>query len=197
MSKELTKTFGSHLINLAKIPDNGMFIDAGACQGNFIDEIQKHVKNPFILAVEPNKTNADFLREINYDQVIVIEAALVASHEPKKMMFDDFNVGGLPEWGNVTGMYSNRPHTSYEVETMDIRELLALVPDNIIHHLKMDIEGCEHGVVADLTTTDAKRIQQITMEVHNGLQSLMEKLTALGYNFEYTNGELYAIRKEL
>ncbi len=191
------KTFGSHLVDFDLIPPNGIFIDAGACEGNFIKEVKAHSKSPFILAIEPNKKNARELIHEKYDQVIVLEAALVGSNEPKKMPFNDFNACGLPEWGNVTGLYENRPHTTYEVETMDIAELLGIVPSLIIHHLKMDIEGCEHGVIKDLTLEMAERIQQISMEVHSGLQFMELDLKKLGYDTQFDKGELYAVRKEL
>jgi FkbM family methyltransferase len=191
------KTFGSHLVDFSLIPENGLFIDAGACQGNFINDIQLHASEPFIIAIEPNRQNFKDLKARDYDRVMLINAALVGSCEPKKMAFNDFNEVGLHEWGNVTGLYSNRSHKTYDVKTIDIREVLGMLPNKTVHHLKMDIEGCEHQVVADLTTTQAEMIQQISMEVHNGLQDLEGNLKKLGYNTNFEKGELYAVRKTL
>jgi FkbM family methyltransferase len=187
------KTFGSHLVNIELFPENPMIIDAGACQGNFMDDIYKWTAEPYFFAIEPNKSNAMVLCEkYKDDNVILIEAALVGSNEPKVMKFNEFE--GLPEWGNVTGLYENRKHVTYKVETLDLKELLGMVPVEEIDLLKMDIEGNEHQVVQDMTKTQAKRIRQITMEVHNGLQGMMSKLKWLGYTTEFTNGELYAVR---
>ncbi len=190
MSK--TKTFGSHLVDLSLMHEGGCIIDAGTCQGNFIKDIRKHVNPCFIIGVEPNKSNQQYLRDMNFEDVVVIEAALVGSKEPKIMKFNEF--AGLPEWGNVTGLYQTKKHITYDVETLDLRELLGVVPCEYVDLLKMDIEGNEHQVVQDMTKAQAERIQQITMEVHNGLQGMMAKLEWLGYTTEFTNGELYAVR---
>jgi FkbM family methyltransferase len=188
------KTFGSHLVDFSIIPDNGVFIDAGACQGNFMDDIIRNNNEPIIFALEPNKTNAHNLHDRvkhNID-ITLFESALVGSGEPKKMKFADFTSVGLPEWGNVSGLYESRNPKHYDVDTIDIHELLGFIPYPKIHHLKMDIEGCEHKVIKDLTEDDAKRIQQISLEVHNGLQGMLDHLTKIGYDAKFENGELYA-----
>ena len=192
---EITKTFGSHLVNLDLLPEQPIIIDAGTCQCNFIDDIYKWVEDPYFIAIEPNKSNAKIISERNDERILLIEAALVGSTEPKTMNFDEFV--GLPEWGNVTGLYKSRKHKTYKVETLDLKELLAFVPVGTIDLFKMDIEGCEHAVVQDMTKVQAKRIKQITMEVHNGLQGMLTKLEWLGYNAKFENGELYAVRQEL
>lgn len=186
------KTFGSHLVDFSVIPEDGLFIDAGACQGNFIRDIQANIENPRIFALEPNQSNiANFINTFaGVSGIALVKNALVGSGEPKVMKFAEFD--GLPEWGNVSGLYSSRKHKTYDVRTITIRDLLDVMPNGIIHHLKMDIEGCEHGVVNDLTVDDAKRIQQISMEVHNGLQGMVKHLEKIGYHTQFENGELYA-----
>ncbi len=195
------KTFGSHLVDFSIIPDNGVFIDAGACQGNFIDDIQKHVREPFIIAIEPNKENFKNLLEKRYERILILGYALVGSCEPKRMKFDDFGDAGLPEWGNVTGLYKTKRHITYDVDTIDIKEVLAYSPTGVVDHLKMDIEGSEYEVVADLTTSDAEKIIQISMEVHGRDEvqiAMMEAhLKIIGYRTQFEKGELYAVRKEL
>jgi FkbM family methyltransferase len=188
------KTFGSHLVDFDMIPENGVFIDAGACEGNFIDDILSEAINPYIFALEPNRSNYRLIHDVykGYTNIHAFRAALVKSGEPKTMKFADFTHVRLPEWGNVTGLYENRKPKYYNVQTMTIRELLTIIPEGPIHHLKMDIEGCEHGVVKDLTKEDAQRIQQISMEVHNGLQGMVEHLEGIGYHTKFENGELYA-----
>jgi FkbM family methyltransferase len=184
------KTFGSHLVDFSIIPDGGVFIDAGACQGNFIKDIRANVKNPHIIAIEPNKKNFYDLVETKPSLSLLFQCALVGSGEPKRMKFAAFD--HLPEWGNVSGLYESRKPYYYDVNTMTIRDVLNYSGKSIIHHLKMDIEGCEHKVIKDLTVEDAKRIQQISMEVHNGLQGMMEHLEGIGYHAKFENGELYA-----
>lgn len=196
------KTFGSHLVDFGIIPPHGVFIDAGACVGNFIDDVLENATSPHIFALEPNRDNHRVLR-INYGEYSRLcskEAALVGSTEPANMRFAQFE--GLPEWGNVTGLYGNRKHKFYDVETINIDTLLdhirtcpAVKGPLLIHHLKMDIEGCEHGVIADMTIEHAKCIQQISLEVHNGIQGMLEHLTEIGYDAKFEKGELYAISR--
>lgn len=188
--------FGNHLVDISKMSETPLIIDAGACVGNFIDDIFKWTEDPMFIAIEPCKSNVEILRaKYRKDNVITIEAALVGGAEPSILEFDEFE--GLPEWGNVTGLYKTRPHKTYKVETLNLKELLDFIPHDIIDLLKMDIEGCEHQVIQDMTMNQAKRISQITMEVHNGLGGMLSKLEWLGYNTRFENGELYGIRKEL
>ena len=199
MREKLTKLFGSHLINLDMLPDNPVIIDAGACQGNFIDDVKKHVTDQFVTAIEPNTQNfADLSKK--YKNMFLIKAVLVGSGEPKSMEFAEFQ--GLPEWGNVSGLYSNRKHKTYQVKTITIKEILDSPFYRVIHYLKMDIEGSEWGVVKDMTEETAGRIQQISMEIHTHGIDIRDKLESLGYqtyweNGENGQGELYAVRQEL
>ncbi len=195
------KTFGSHLVNIDLFPEDPVIIDAGACQGNFIDDIRRLVKNPLFLAIEPSNSNYKYLIE-KYDNisqretgVVFIHAALVGEDEPKKMEFVEFE--GLPEWGNVSGLYNRPVKAKYDVETTTLREVLGLLPETQISLLKMDIEACEHKVVEGMTKGQAERIQQITMEVHEGLRGMQGKLEWLGYDTKFKNGELYGVRREL
>lgn len=189
------KTFGSHLINIDMLPkENAVFIDAGTCEGNFIDDIFEIATNPIIYALEPNRDNYRLVQGYRaYKNMFSREVALVGSGEPKTMRFAQFQ--GLPEWGNVSGLYSSRKHKCYDVHTMTIREVLDIIPQETIHHLKMDIEGCENGVIADLTTKDAKRIQQISLEVHGTVDDMLEHLDSIGYRTQFEKGELYAVSK--
>ena len=193
MREKLTTLFGSHLINLDILPDAPIVIDAGACVGKCILEIQEHIKNPAVFAIEPNMNNAFKLR--NIEDIIVIEAALVGSKEPKEMRFYDIN--GLPEWGNVTGLYASKKHTEYMIETINLKNVLDTIPLETIHYLKMDIEGSEWDVVSDMNEDTAKRIEQISMEIHSHLDKITEKLEAIGYKIYFDKGELYGVKEDL
>jgi hypothetical protein len=52
-------------------------------------------------------------------------------------------------------------------------------------YLKLDCEGAEHEIVASMTPATARRIAQITMELHKvpgfDAQTLKERLEQLGY----------------
>lgn len=195
MRDKLTKLFGSHLINLDMLPDDAVIIDAGACVGNFIKDIQRHVKNPFVFAIEPSKGNLPELRELMESGTILVGAfAFVGEKERKEMPFRE--ILDRPEWGNVTGLYAPRKSKSYMVKTINLKELLDVIPLETIHYLKMDVEGSEWDIVNDMNEESFERIQQISMEIHCHRMDITKKLESLGYETYFENGELYAVRKE-
>ncbi len=194
MRDSLTKLFGSHLVNLDMLPDDAVIIDAGASVGDFIRDIRKRVKEPYIFAIEPNKNNALQLREI--EGIIVYEAALVGEKEGREILFREIN--GLHEWGNVNNLYSNRNAIQYYVETINLKDLLDTIPIEPIHYLKMDIEGSESDVINDMNEDTASKIQQISFEIHDASRfKLASRLQDIGYITLYENGELYAVREGL
>lgn len=196
MRDSLTELFGNHLVNLDMLPDDAVVIDAGACVGNFIKDIKQHVKEPYIFAIEPSRDNIPKLYKFsNGFWPVVIEAALVGEKEPSEMLFVE--IKNRPEWGNVTGLYSNRKSHQYMVATINLKMLLnriPLEPLKTIHYLKMDVENTEWDVVNDMNEESATRIQQISMEIHGHRIKITEKLEDLGYKTLFEGGELYAIR---
>ena len=61
----------------------------------------------------------------------------------------------------------------------------------------MDIEGSERGIMGNMTLETAKKIKQITMEVHDhsikNITFLIKKLYALGFKtIFYFDKEVYA-----
>ncbi|MGR3301863.1 MAG: FkbM family methyltransferase [Candidatus Scalindua sp.] len=193
MKDSLTKLFGSHLIDLSILPDNPVIIDAGACVGHTVRHLQSHIKDPSIFAIEPNTANIKELKQI--EGIVVVEAALVAEKEPREMRF--YEIERLPEWGNVTNLYTNKKHKSYLVETISLKALLATIPLETIHYLKMDIEGSEWDVVKDMDAETVERIEQLSMELHVHPIEITKRLELLGYKTFKEKGELYAVRKEL
>lgn len=194
MKDKLTKLFGSHLVNLGMLPDDAVIVDVGACVGNFIKDIRKHIKRPHFYAIEPNRKNAEELRTRAIGQSAVIkEVALVGEKEPNRMKF--YDIKDLPEWGNVTNLYTSKTHTFYMVHTINLKTLLMRLP-TIIHYMKMDIEGSEWDVVNDMNEESAKRIQQLSMEIHINGVKIQKKLERLGYKTLLENGELYGVKED-
>lgn len=166
MRDSLTKLFGNHLVNLDMLPDDAVIIDAGACVGEFIKDIQEHIKSPYIFAIEPNKENIKKLKPFflsdNPILGVVIPATLVGAKEKNEMKF--YEIEKLREWGNVTNIYTNKKHKSYMVATINLKALLDTIPLKTIHYLKMDIEGSEWDVVNDMNEDTAKRIKQMSID---------------------------------
>lgn len=200
MKDSLTKVYGSHLINFEILPDNAVIIDAGACIGNFTEDIQLRAKSPSVFMLEPHEGNIEELQARMFgwisSPVTLIKSALVGSEVAEKVTF--YQKKGLIEWGNVNNLYPSREGKEYQVSTVNLKTLLALINKPVVHYLKMDIEGSEWGVVNDMDEETAGIIQQMSMELHDvNFRKVTEKLEKIGYEVTYDNGELYAIRKEL
>lgn len=190
MKDSLTKLYGNHFINLDMLPDDAVIIDAGACVGGFIEDISSHVKNPQIWAIEPNENHKN---RISMLAQFPIMAALVGEKEPPEMLF--YEKDNLPEWGNVTNLYSSKKGKTYKVRTISLGNLLSTyIIHEKIHYLKMDIEGSEWDVVKDMNKDTAGRIEQISMEIHSHGIDIANKLESLGYKTFLESGELYAVR---
>lgn len=163
------------MINLDLVPDGGTVIDAGICRGDFRKDILIHRPNACIVGLEPNRKSFQEQK----DECRAYNVALVGDEHPDTMPFNDFG-DGPKGWGNLCGLYVERPHVTYDVETITIANLLAII-SGPVHMLKMDIEGMEHSVVKSLTKEHAKKILQMSMEIHEGIQDLETDLQALGY----------------
>jgi FkbM family methyltransferase len=177
------------------LKSGSVIVDAGASTGAFIRDIKARVSNPIIYAIEPNKKNFKELHNAfltTKTTILFIEAALVGKSHKEPMTF--YAKHGLPEWGNVNNLYPSRPGEQYDVTVISLERLLTILPGGKIDYLKMDIEGSEAEIVEDMTEETAKKIHQISMELHNVSHVKMAlKLSRLGYHTIYKNGELYAI----
>ncbi len=192
MLKTMTRLYGNHLVDLNLLPDGAVIIDAGACVGGFMKDIEQHVNSPHFYAIEPDKDNVKELIKANLEQTVIIQAALTERKIGKKAKF--YLTHARPEWGSITDIH-NSGDASYEVDTITLKRLIDGILFHKIHYLKMEIEGAESGVVHEMNESTANRIIQISMELHDANSNkLRDKLESLGYETEYFDGELYAIR---
>lgn len=172
-------------------------IDAGANVGNFIDIMRKNNINSHIIAIEASKTNIGILKSKNYNNITLMHKALLGANHPPKIIFTE--VKGMLEWGSATNINESRSRTNgkrikYEVEVVSLEDI---VKDDI-DYLKMDIEGSETDVINTISDDLAKKIKQISFEIHNHDESILkEKLEKLGYNISLMDGEIFGIRKEI
>jgi FkbM family methyltransferase len=181
------------MVDLTCLDSGCIIVDAGASTGAFIRDIKAKLANPIIYAIEPSKGNIIDLMKIL--GIAIVNAALVSKTRPTYMTF--YAKTGLPEWGSVNTIHKSRKGIEYQVFTTTIDRILAMIPkDRNIDYLKMDIEGSEQEVVDDLTPETAKRILQISMELHEvAPKGMIQKLEKLGYEVTFRNGELYGRQK--
>jgi len=172
-------------------------IDAGANVGDFIDKMRKLNVNSHIIAIEASNTNIDTLKGKNYSNVTLMHKALLGIAHPENVVFTE--VMGMSEWGSATNINESRSRTNgkrikYEVEAISLQDIVK----EEIDYLKMDIEGSETDVINTFSLEIAKKIRQISLEVHNHDESILkEKLEKLGYDVLLMGEEIFGIRKEI
>lgn len=171
-----------HHVDLNRLNEKSVIVDAGACVGEFIDGIRKYV-NCRIIAIEPSKEN---IKELRRKNVELIEAALVGRDFPKST---NFYKNKKNDAGSV--VYIRNAEASYEVSAVTLDDIFKLCKR--IDYLKCDIEGAEKNLIETMTQKDAKKIGQISLEFHYDAKSKMiHKLNQLGLRHTpYNKRELY------
>tara|TARA_R110002074_G_scaffold137562_1_gene282694 strand:- start:19 stop:666 length:648 start_codon:yes stop_codon:yes gene_type:complete len=201
-----------HYIDLSRITDKSVMVDAGCCTGTFIERIRKFT-NAKIYAIECAKNNLDFLNEKNFDNVEIEEKALIGlKGETIKML--EFKGSkrkpdGTPQyhrWANVIGNHKDRfkddddtEMTEYEVEPLTIADLIKKYDLKQIDFFKVDIEGSEYEVFENISQDHASMIKQMSIEVHIPEKDpqLVRHLEHLGFKtIKSGPNELYAYRED-
>jgi FkbM family methyltransferase len=177
-------------------------IDAGACKGVIIEELRSRGINSLIIAIEPCKTNLEIIRAKNFTNVKLLSKALVGNNQ-SSILFTE--IEDMPGWGSVNDFNShhinarNRKQEKYIVETVHLADLCI----DTIDWLKIDIEGSESEVISELSLETAKKIRQISIELHNkDFPNIQRKLRSLGYKVFNDIGkdpgwDIYGIRDEI
>lgn len=174
----LVELKGNHIVDLDRINENSMVIDAGACKGEVMENFP--VKCHFI-AIESNKTNYRALKQLPNlvfaKSIKIVNGALVG----KKRMVDFYEVEGRPEWGSISGI--NGGQYAYSVEGVVLDDY----PE--ADYIKMDIEGTELEVIQNLPYNPS----QMSIETHGNKGELIKELKKRGYKIkEYPHNEVYA-----
>jgi len=194
----------NHQTDFRCIDKNSIIVDAGACQGTFIDFIRSKLYCK-IYAIEPCKSNFIALEDKNYTDVSLFNFALVGPNTDQYVIFKEYI--GLPEWGSIYDKELAHKHPkfkaeeSYEVETMQITDIFKTLCIDHIDYLKMDIEGAEFDVLSSMDINMASKIYQLSVEVHTRdntkIMSLVSNLENLNYTCEWFADklELWAVKK--
>jgi FkbM family methyltransferase len=193
----------NHIVDLDILPEHPTIVDAGACRGRFIEKMREFRPNAFFIAIEPCRTNVDYLKSrYGHDPNITLwEGALVAAPQPDNAIeFCEFH--GLEEWGNVTNLNTDTRHGKlqrlerYMVPAIPVISFMETVPH--IDYLKMDIEGVEFNIIYQLHKQDSLNyITQLSMETHhaNQVPQIIAWLEDAGFQTTMGKGELYAVQR--
>jgi FkbM family methyltransferase len=201
-----------HYIDLSKITDKSVMVDAGCCTGTFIERIRKFT-NAKIYAIECAKNNLHFLNEKNFDNIEIEEKALVGLKGGIIKMAEfkgtRLKPDGTPQyhrWANLIGnhkeKFKNDPETEvteYEVEALTMGDLISKYDLKQIDFFKVDIEGSEYEVFENMSMDHAKIIKQMSIEVHIPEKDaeLVKHLEYLGFKtIKSGPNELYAYRED-
>ncbi len=169
--KEIAK---GHFVDIDKLNDESIIIDAGAAWGDTIEELRtcRQTKSCRIFALECHRDHIKTLEAKKFHNVIIYEKALVGQDSPDNVTF--YQHLGLPGWGNLTKAYGKghrkfKGIKTYEVEALRINDLFDYLKIDKVDFLKMDIEGSECGVLETMSREMASKIKQISVEVHVSL----------------------------
>ncbi len=199
----------SHRIDVGNLKRESVIVDAGACRGDFSKFIRSKLPNSDIYAIEAQIPNIKHLSKIK--GIDVLHSVLMGQNCPDDVVFYEYvgkpgkgsayekhNDDRFPKFKNV------RP---YNVKCIRINDIFTSLGLDEIDYLKLDIECAEHDIFNTMTMETAKRIHQLSMEVHliPGVDKdflsvsnlLMDRLTHLGYTYKFFEDEreLWAIRK--
>lgn len=198
----------SDVVNLGKglghvlIPDlltGTTIVDGGASDGKFVEKLRELGISSHILSIEPARLNFNILKEKRLENVTLVNRALVGIGGLKVATYTE--IDGLPEWGGIKGLYLNskrvrsRKTEKYSIETITLDNLFKDYSLQSIDYLKLDIEGCETEVIMTMSSEMSKKVNQISLEIHNNDGEVLEnKLKSFGYSTSLADGELYGVR---
>ena len=204
MENSLTNVY-SNFIDLRRIDDNSIIIDAGACFGLFIEALRKkpEASKCRVIALECDRDNAKALERKKFLNLKICKRALVGQSSAKNTLF--YQYVGLPGWGSTINRRvwhkKCKEVRKYEVGTVRINDIFKDLSIEHIDFLKMDIEGAEMEVLDTMTRKTASKITQLSVEVHKPpLQEsrpvFKKMLERLGYKAQIVGVDVvYGIQK--
>lgn len=193
-----------HFVDLSRLGDDSIIVDAGASYGLTIKELRKfeQTKNCTIYAIEPHKKNVKDLKKLK--NVVVCNKALVGQEFGGEVLFGE--VAGLQQWGYIAPSFEGkrrhgRPGSKYTVKTLKINDVFKEFNIPHIDYLKTDIEGSEKEVIETMSQETASKIKQWSFMIHpttpENKAYLREKLEKLGFEIykEETYREVFCGRQ--
>ena len=167
----MLEKLGIYFIDYGKMRDNAIIVDAGACKGTFIEQINEKIEKGKIIEIECDRENIEALKEKNFPNVTICEKALMGHKPKKKMIYNQyigFSISGTVGYER-TYIKEHRDFkgiNKYEVETLEINNIFSEFNIDRIDYMKMNIEGSERDILAAMTEETASRIDQISISTH-------------------------------
>ena len=202
-----------HVLDIEKLNDNSIIVDAGSNIGKFINKIRNSLNlNCKIYAIEPSTRNITFIKSNNFANIEIMQKALTGTGRDSCTLTEfvgqkkSDGTNRYHQWNNVLGNHKEQMQhrkdvqlIEYDVECLAINDILMLEDVENIDYLKMDIEGSEYEVIESLTQEQADKIFQISIELHDQSRDskLIKKLNNFGFETKlFPPNELYAFKKE-
>lgn len=174
-------------------------IDAGANIGLTSIYFANKYPNAKIIAIEPEKTNFEVLKDnvALYPNITPIQAAVW--HKNEKINLVD---PGLGEWGFMTEEADSaekiKADARHEVDAMTIDRIMEVFNLEHVDILKIDVEGAEKEVFAD-TSAWINKVDSIIAELHERMKTGSNRSFyngSNGFDNEWQRGEnVYLSRK--
>jgi FkbM family methyltransferase len=195
-----------HRIDFDRMPNVPLVVDAGACQGTFMDFVNQYGSSE-MYAIEPCKSHVTRLKA-KYPKIEIYNKALVGSRGPDVVKFYEYV--GMPKWASTYDRrhaVKNHPKLrdilEYDVKTIRISDIFKVLCVDHIDYLKLDIEGAEFDVFYSMDTDISSKIYQFSAEIHkidkneSDIKDLIKYVKRLGYKCEWfqTKSELWGYRK--
>lgn len=184
-----------HFVNIDRLNDDSIIVDAGTCEGDVIKRLREHKQTSKckIFAIECNRKLVEGLKGKNFFNVEIYEKALVGQNTKGDVVFFEGKRG--PNWGsikpaNVISRWHDATDT-YDVKTIKINNIFNDLGIEKIDYMKVDTEGSEKLIFKTMSMRTAKKIKQISVEVHwpnKGVGITMEwakeRLKQLGFEIK-------------
>lgn len=159
---------------------SGIVIDAGANVG-FFTYLCKYKKSTRIYSIEPDPFPFYYLNKNfkDHPEVILIDKAVSDKNENLEFALNlEGSVGSA-----ATKHITSNSKFSIVKETITIPDFLKI--EGKLNLVKLDIEGSEFEVIANLLPEHFKKINQFFIEFHKDPKPIFNRLVEEGYQVEY------------
>lgn len=170
-------------------------VDAGAHVGLFSVKASPYARK--ILAIEPHPMNYSLLKlNIRRNRILNIEPVNAALWHKKDTLFVSEGERSSRHYVSI-----DKKVESPSVNAITLRELLESL--DVIHLLKLDIEGSEWELLLDARSEDMRKIEYIVGELHmknktrKDREKFRQKLEKEGYHVTFFQNAPYSLIKRV